>query len=76
MRWMKAGRPSTKVVEKKEDDLKYKKSELMLQPTMERAIVSLAAHVIKQWIDDGKPKKDFEGVKPWITIIKNYEEKQ
>lgn len=29
----------------------------------------LAIMVVKQWIRDGKPKTEYEGIRPWLSII-------
>lgn len=44
----------------------WSKSELRVHKD---GIAALAAAVVKQWIEDGKPKADAEGIKPWLAIL-------
>lgn len=69
MKWNKAGRPRTnpKVEQPTELDNKYTKEELKVYKD---PVQALAMAVVKQWKDDGCPKQDAEGIKPWIELIK------
>lgn len=74
MQWNKAGRPRTKPVvvleeEINTDDVPWTKEERTIAAN---GIVSIAAAVIKQWIKDGKPQRDYFGVLPWINLLKEY----
>lgn len=75
MEWNKAGRPH-KVCDgtvKDErsgtangNDGPWKSRELVLH---KHAMRALAASVLRQWADDGKPSSDEEGVKVWLSLI-------
>lgn len=73
MEWGKAGRPSkNKPQEDKPEWLEqeWTKEELSIIIAAENSsVVMLGIAVVKQWIRDGKPKADYEGVKVWIDII-------
>lgn len=69
MEWNKAGRP--RKTERKEEspvnmDGPWKSRELVLH---KHAMRALAASVLRQWADDGKPSSDEEGVKVWLSLI-------
>ena len=79
MEWMKAGRkprkPAVKEVPAKQepvleeddiDDLPHRK-ELLFFRSPEAA---LAAAVIKQWRDDGRPEADHEVIEGWKGILR------
>lgn len=75
MQWQKAGRPSIKPkVEEKPEWLEqdWTKEEQSIIVATEHACISmLAIMVVRQWVRDGKPKSDYEGIKPWLQIIKD-----
>lgn len=75
MQWQKAGRHSTKPkVEEKPEWLEqdWTKEEQSIIAATEHAHISmLAVMVVRQWVRDGKSKSDYEGIKPWIQIIKD-----
>lgn len=74
MKWQKAGRPSNKEKENKPEWLEqeWTKEELsVISATKHSAYVILAISVVKQWIRDGKPKSEYDGVRPWIKIIQD-----
>ena len=78
---MKAGRPSTNKEEKpstnKEEKPEWLEQEWtaeersILAATKHAATSMLAIAVVKQWIRDGKPASEYEGIKIWLQIIKN-----
>ena len=72
MKWNKAGRPrkNPDVLEQTVPtcDNKYTRDELRVYKDPVRA---LAAAVVKQWKEDGCPKNDAEGIKPWVSIIQD-----
>lgn len=73
MQWRKAGRPSSKPKKEKFESSRqdWTKEELsILSATKESALVVLGIAVVKQWIKDGKPMSDFEGIKFWLQVIK------
>lgn len=74
MQWQKAGRPSIKPkVEEKPEWLEqdWTKEELSIITATEYANISmLAVMIVRQWVRDGKPKSDYEGIKPWLQIIR------
>lgn len=73
MNWNKAGRPSTSK-EKKPEWIEQgwtKEEQSILAATEIDAMSMLAVLVVRQWVRDGKPKKDEEGIKPWINLIKD-----
>lgn len=43
----------------------------IIAATEHGGLVMLAIHVVRQWIKDGKPKTSYEGIKPWLSIIKD-----
>lgn len=75
MEWNKAGRPrknpafTMPKVEVEADDEPWTKEERTIAAN---GIVSMAAAVIRQWIKDGKPQRDYFGVLPWINLLKEY----
>lgn len=73
MKWNKAGRPRTKpkAEQPTELDNEYTKEELKVYKDPVKA---LAMAVVKQWKDDGCPKQDADGIKPWIELIKTRRE--
>ena len=65
--WRKGGRPSVGNRKSKP----WTKEELSIICATEKAsAVMLAIAVVRQWIADGKPKKGYEGVKPWLDVIR------
>ena len=77
MRWGKANRNKPNVAETKvEADDKWKKFEMKLHKD---GIMALAAAVIMQWKDDGRPKQDEEMIAMWSSLlndcIKEHDEK-
>lgn len=73
MEWQKAGRPSKKGKEKPEWlEQEWTLEERSILAATERASTTmLAIAVVKQWIRDGKPRTEYEGIRPWIQIIRN-----
>lgn len=73
MQWNKAGRPSNKQKDKPEwlEQAWTKEEQSIIIATENSSIVMLGIAVIKQWIRDGKSKSEYEGIKPWIQIIKD-----
>ena len=75
MQWKKAGRPSVKSeVEEKPEWLEQdwtKEEQSIIAATEYASMGILAVMVVRQWVRDGKPNSDYEGVKPWIQIIKD-----
>lgn len=70
MNWGKAGRPKEKPEQVKQDNSKWTKEELSIVAATENsALTLLGIAVVKQWINDGKPRTEFEGIRPWLTII-------
>lgn len=70
MMWMKAGRKSTKqMLEMPENEKseQYTKKELRI---FKNGAIALAAAVVDQWIQDGKPSADYPGVLPYICMLK------
>lgn len=76
MNWGKAGRPKSKEKEKpeqaKQDNSKWTKEELsIVSATENSALTLLGIAVVKQWINDGKPRTEFDGIRPWLDIIRD-----
>ena len=73
MNWNKAGRPLKRSTEQKSKFLKqeYTKEELYIPATERACLCTLSVAVIKQWVLDGKPVSDIEGITPWIQILKD-----
>jgi hypothetical protein len=72
MNWKHAGRPSTKSKDNKPEWLEQpwtKEEQSIISATERNSTVMLAIMVVKQWIRDGKPKSEFEGVRPWLNLI-------
>ena len=72
--WNRAGRPSThsQVGKRKAKPMQWTKEELsIITATESSASVMLAIAVVKQWIRDGKPVCDMQGIKRWIAIIQD-----
>lgn len=72
MDWKHAGRPSTKPKDSKPKWLEQpwtKEEQSIISATERSSTVMLAIMVVKQWIRDGKPKSEFEGVRPWLNLI-------
>ena len=72
MDWKHAGRPSTKPKDNKSEWLEQpwtKEEQSIISATERNSTVMLAIMVVKQWIRDGKPKSEFEGVRPWLNLI-------
>lgn len=67
MMWMKAGRKSTKPAQEMPESEQYTKKELRI---FKNGAVALAAAVVDQWIQDGKPAADYPGVLPYICMLK------
>lgn len=61
MDWMKAGRPP-----KKEKADHYKRSEMRIAKDKRDGLKMLAAAVLKQWIDDGRPG---DLPKSWVEVL-------
>ena len=75
MQWKKAGRPCVKSkVEEKPEWLEQdwtKEEQSIIVATEYVSMSMLAVMVVRQWVRDGKPSSDYEGIKPWIQIIKD-----
>lgn len=79
MEWRKAGRPKKNNEpqdEKPQEDKpqwleqEWTKEELSIIIAAENSsVVMLGIAVVKQWIRDGKPKADYDGIKVWLGII-------
>lgn len=69
MEWSKAGRPRTKAKRNKYI-ARWSKEELSIIAATEYAgDIMLAIAVVRQWIKDGKPEKDYPEIKVWLSII-------
>ena len=44
----------------------YTKEELTIY---KNGMKGLAYHVIKQWVRDGAPTKDLDGIRPWLALL-------
>ena len=67
--WNKAGRPRTKEKpEWLEQDWTAEEKSILVA-TERASIPMLAIAVVKQWIRDGRPKSDYDGIKPWLSVI-------
>lgn len=81
MEWNRAGRPrsssgpAAKPVWLERD---WTDEELSVIAATERdAVAVLAVCVVRQWIRDGRPERDREGIRPWVSVIRehlNYKE--
>lgn len=73
MEWNKAGRPSSREKEKPEwlEQPWTKEEQSIIAATENSSITMLGIAVVKQWIRDGKPKSEYEGIKPWLAIIQD-----
>ena len=73
MDWNHAGRPAKNKKEKPEWlEQEWTAEELSILAATKHASTSmLAIAVVKQWIRDGKPASEYEGIKIWLQIIKN-----
>ena len=82
MEWGHAGRPRTKldidVPEQKtetvvsEDEFWTAEEKSIIAATENQSVVMLALAVVKQWVLDGKPKRDAENIKAWVQVIKEH----
>lgn len=63
----KVGRPATVKKEQEIQEQAWTKEELTVYSD---PVVALCKSVVKQWIDDGKPMKDWYGVLPYLNILK------
>jgi len=74
--WNRAGRPRTHSHigdgSRRAKPMQWTKEELsIITATESSASVMLAIAVVKQWIKDGKPVCDEQGIKRWIAIIQD-----
>lgn len=68
--WKKAGRPRKSEEPKKSKP--WTKEELALISSVgNNAYVMLGIAVVRQWIKDGKPQNDKEGIQLWLGIIQD-----
>lgn len=80
MEWGHAGRPRTRldtdVPEQKqaatEDEFWTAEEKSIIAATENQSVVMLALAVVKQWVLDGKPKRDAENIKAWVQVIKEH----
>lgn len=80
MEWGHAGRPRTRLdtdiskqkQEATEDDFWTAEEKSIIAATKNQSVVVLALAVVKQWVLDGKPKRDAENIKDWVQIIKEH----
>lgn len=69
MEWSKAGRPRTKAKRNKYVQRWSKEEQSIIAATKYAGDIMLAIAVVRQWIKDGKPEKDYPAIKVWISII-------
>ena len=66
--WNKGGRPPKNGNGKSRP---WTREELSIICATEKAsAVMLAIAVVRQWVADGKPKSGYEGVRPWLAVIR------
>lgn len=70
--WNKCGRPRKTPSQNVQTSKPWTKDELTV---VDDGLYGLARAVVKQWIEDGKPKVSYDGVLPWIQILKEKESK-
>jgi len=72
VKWNKAGRPRKQPKSSLAVDKPWTKEELSILCATERdGILMLAVHIVKQWIADGKPAADKEGIRMWLNYIRH-----
>lgn len=72
MEWKKQGRKKVKQPEQKPEWLEQdwtKDEQSIIAATKYSATSMLAIMVVKQWIRDGRPKSEYDGIIPWLNII-------
>lgn len=65
--WNKRGRPRKTPNQTVQTSKPWTKDELTI---IDDGLYGLARAVVKQWIEDGKPQVSYNGVLPWIQILK------
>ena len=73
MEWKKQGRKKMKQQpEHKPEWLEQewtREEQSIIAATKYSATSMLAIMVVKQWIHDGRPKSEYDGIVPWLDII-------